>query len=959
MNNTAFVTIVSNNYLHFARSLMQSVAQHHPEADRFCVLVDRDISFIRYLSEEFDCLQLDQLNLPDGDDFYFQYNVLELNTAVKPWALAHLLGRGYENVCYIDPDIVLYRPLKDVFAEFVQGADLVLTPHLLSPVDDTHNPGELDIRRAGTYNLGFCALRNTNNVQSMLRWWQGKLQRDCIIAHDRGIFVDQSWIDLVPGLFQNVRILRHPGYNIAYWNIAQRPVTLEGDQVLVCGQPLVFFHFSGLNPMSPQSVSKYQDRFDLENIGAPIRKLIEDYCARVIELGLATYRGIPYGFGFYDDGVVIADEDRQRFRVSNELRAMALGKPFSNSALLSSRSAVQEPGGEQQFLGSVYWHFLGRKPDPDALNSFSGVDSGWLRRLKVVVAVGLSSEARMNPGWIIRMLVWPVQQYLQKECSVRVSAAPSPVAAVRVPVRSRDRPSPYAGLYAPEKDSATQGLWVGPRLDLPVCSTLEGRLILQGSVDFGLLRLGPQFAGFALEIHGEGGLIRRESIGRSGQFHLELMLPQGAISQGRQWSVIATAHVVPKALGLSEDTRALSWRLNLLSVDQFVLIDSARSPVALAVEELVQPEGLNLVGYLAAELGLGEAARSLARACVAAKIPFSAVDVGFQSQNKQRDTDLMGSAVKDRFPIDLLYVNADQTAETAAYLKSRGLQGGYRIGYWHWEQPRLPAVALGAFAHVDEVWVPSTFVFDAVAPYSPVPVVKIPHAIEFSPSPGLKRSDFGLPDGKVLVLVMYDFHSYQYRKNPQAAIASFRKAAAGRDDAVLVIKTINGHHHIAARQSLQDGVCDLSNVLFIDDFLTRQQTWDLQACCDILLSLHRAEGFGLAPAEMMYLGKPVVATGWSANTDFMTPDNSFLVRYSLKVLQEPVGVYPAGQFWAEADVDHAAECLECLLDDEVLRSELGRRAAKDIRAQLSPAVVGALVRQRLSLLDYWNPVLRK
>ena len=237
-------------------------------------------------------------------------------------------------------------------------------------------------------------------------------------------------------------------------------------------------------------------------------------------------------------------------------------------------------------------------------------------------------------------------------------------------------------------------------------------------------------------------------------------------------------------------------------------------------------------------------------------------------------------------------------------------------------------------------------------------MVKIPLALEFSPSPNVQRATFGLPEDKTLVLVMYDFLSYQYRKNPQAALNAFRLAAGKRSDAVLILKTINSEHRSEARVKLAREVSDMKNVVFIDDFLTRQQTWDLQSCCDILLSLHRAEGFGLALAEMMYLGKPVIGTGWSANMDFMTPDNSIPVRYMLKPLEQAVGVYPAGQLWAEADVEHAAKSLQRLLDDPQLRREIGARAAQDIRTQLSPAAVGELVRERLSLINYWHPQLR-
>lgn len=164
MTSTAIVTIVSNNYLHFARTLLQSVALHHPEAKRYCVIVDRDPAPASQLTHEFQAIALEQLHLPDGPDFLFQYTVLELNTAVKPWAMQHLLRQGHDHVIYIDPDICLYQPLTEVQQLLGQGADIVLTPHLLDPIADDCRPTELDIRRAGTYNLGFCAVRQSDNT---------------------------------------------------------------------------------------------------------------------------------------------------------------------------------------------------------------------------------------------------------------------------------------------------------------------------------------------------------------------------------------------------------------------------------------------------------------------------------------------------------------------------------------------------------------------------------------------------------------------------------------------------------------------------------------------------------------------------------------------------------------------------------------------------------------------------
>ena len=736
MYTPAIVTIVSNNYLHFARTLMQSVEKQHPDAHRYCVIVDIDPTPSGELAEEFEAISLSQINLPFGDDFMFQYTILELNTAVKPWAMQYLLERGHEQVIYIDPDIYLFQPLKEVLELLHHGASVVLTPHLLAPITDDRNPNELSIRIAGTYNLGFCAVSNQETTRKFLNWWQGKLERDCVVDFYNGIFVDQSWIDLVPALFDNVAILRHQGYNVAYWNLDQRHISRAEEQWDVNGDRLVFFHFSGINPQNPYKLSKYQDRYTLNTVEPAVKNLIMQYCTDLVKNGLEKYRSLPYGYAKFNDGVQITPDMRTDYRLNAELRRTLGSQPFHHSKHFENTS---------------------------------------------------SEERSQNP------LATTVNEF--------------------------HFPSPS--------------------------------------------------------------------------------------SSGMKTSV-----------------------------------------------------GINLVGYIAAELGIGEAVRALARACSAIGIPYSVVDVGFQSSNLQRDMQAYTNASNHRFAIDLLYVNADQTQSTLDYLEQKGLESSYKIGFWHWEQPKLPPSHLPAFRHLNEIWVPSSFVRNAVAAVSPVPVVIIPHALSITPTPGVQRSQFGLPPDKLLVLVMYDFHSYQYRKNPQAAIAAFCKATHGRDDTVLVVKTINAHYHTDESLELQTHLADLPSAIVIDQYLTRQQTWDLQSCCDILVSLHRAEGFGLAIAEMMFLGKSVVATGWSANMDFMTPENSMPIKYALKPLAESIGAYPAGPVWAEADIDHAASSISQLLVQPELRIRLGLQAARDIRRQLDPEVVGELVSKRMQAIANWHPDLR-
>ena len=781
MKQPAVVTIVSNNYLHYARTLMQSVARHHPEARRFCVIADRDLRPALALADEFEAIPLAALGLPFGDEFTFQYTILELNTAVKPWALAHLLAQGHDSVLYIDPDIRLYQPLAEVFALFSGGAAIVLTPHLLAPMSDQHNPGELAIRMAGSYNLGFCALAAQPAARRFLAWWQGKLERDCVVDPASGIFVDQSWIDLVPGMFEQVAILRHAGYNVAYWNLAQRAIAASGDGYQVNGQPLRFFHFSGIDPRHPQAVSKHQDRFTLANVGAVAGMLILDYCKDLIGNGQASYARLPYGYANFADGSPIPAHARTQLRLSRAVGRAVAGQPFEHPQRLRASCGPAR-------LRGIFHYFLGRPPEPQALSQLGERCASWHGYVRTALGVGRSAESRRQSGSLVRLLLWPL----------------------------------------------------------------------------------------------------------AGPFETARATPAGAAP--------------PRAWG---------------------------------------PPGINLVGYIAAELGVGEAARALARACGAAGVPYSVVDVGYQSTNLQRDTQALDGACARRFAIDMVYVNADQTPATMAYLKAKQLEGRYRIGFWHWEQTCLPQAYHGAFALLDEVWVPSAFVRDAVAAVSPVPVFVVPHALQFAASPEARRSTFGIPEDKLAALVMYDFHSYQYRKNPQAAIEAFSQAAEGRSDAVLVVKTINGHHHEQARAELAAMLAALPGAIVIDRFLTRQQVWDLEACCDMLISLHRAEGFGLAPAEMMYLGKPVVATGWSGNMDFMDADNAMPVRYTLAPLARTIGAYEAGPEWAEADIEHAACCIRRLFDEPELRARIGARAARDVRAMLDPAAVGKRVAARL------------
>ena len=881
---TALYTIVSNNYLHFARTLLQSARKQHPDCDLYCVVVDTDPSPALAHEREFRVLDLLEIGLPDIRRFTFQYTVLELNTAVKPWAMEALLTRGYSEVLYIDPDICLYQPLNEVFSAFESGADIVITPHLLSPIRDDRKPDELDIRRAGAYNLGFCAVKSSENTLNFLRWWQAKLERDCIVDVDRGVFVDQSWIDLVPGLFDNVVILRHPGYNVAYWNLAQRQIKFtDVGQWTSNDLPLVFFHYSGFNPLNPEPFSKHQNRFALSDLGI-VATLIREYADRVVSNGAEYYSRFPYGFGSFEDGTQIPDFFRRYYLNTAFLRKRMGDNPFECPEALSWNSEKNEKGRIP-----ITWAMIGL----------------WESRKDLQRLFSLDRDSTVYCYWeyfLHEAEMCFSGSVAEKHKSMFQAISPPPVYSVH-PKSNSAMTVQAIFMHLLGRDAGVRGMkYLGP-----LCGNKIGACLAVGII-----------------------AATRESRTRGyGLTRLKKTLKH-VIAPSRVPADISRAgHVGSHQGGASG--RRIQW---------------------LPSSGIRMVEGINLIGYLAAELGVGEAARSMAKAAKEADIPYSIIDVGYQSPNRQTDRSAWQQAENRNFDVDILYVNADQTPDTLRYLDhidhppSRA-----RIGYWHWEQPKLPEKYLGSFDGLDEIWVPSAFVLEAVASVSPIPVFKVPHAVEFSVDPSITRSSFGIPENAFAVLVMYDFHSYRYRKNPEAAIAAYKIAARHTRNACLVIKTINAHHYTADYDALKQSVEDLSSVIFLDEVFSRDKIYALEANCDCMISLHRAEGFGLGPAEMMYLGKPVIATGWSGNMEFMNSMNSFPVNYCLKPLDHSVGVYESGIEWAEPDIEHAAHCLTRLLSDPLLSKQIGHRARTTIETSLSPKVVGLQYRARLALVN--------
>ena len=400
--------------------------------------------------------------------------------------------------------------------------------------------------------------------------------------------------------------------------------------------------------------------------------------------------------------------------------------------------------------------------------------------------------------------------------------------------------------------------------------------------------------------------------------------------------------------------QALNRRLRFVRIvcDDEVIFDFKRHPALhRLLQERITATGVNLIGWFRAALGIGESVRCMAKACDAARLPAALIEMRLHCLNPPGD-DTYAARLQEThpYPINIFHLDPPVSEQIDHHHGAELRSGRYNIAYWAWELPEFPDQWVRQTAYFDEIWCPSEFVRASIAAKVDLPVLAMPHAIGFAPPVGDGRARFGLPTGRFLFLFAYDLNSYQERKNPLAVVAAYRRAFPDESGVGLVIKTQNPVRNAAAYARLSEALRGLQHVTLITETLPRQDVYLLEQTCDAFVSLHRAEGFGLAVAECMYLGKPVVSTNWSATAEYLNESNGCPVQYEMTALQESHGPYQAGQKWAEPDVAHAAEWMRRLVDKPGLAAQLGAAAAETIRARFSPAAVGARYRQRLAAL---------
>lgn len=747
MDCPSIVTIVAKNYLAQARVLIESFKMHHPNGQAFVLLVDKADGYFDPTKENFTVIELEELRplIDNLEAFCFQYTILELCTAVKPYVMQHIFQQySVKKLIYFDPDILILNSIDPIY-NILDANNIVLTPHITKPFGDRKHPQEIDILRAGVYNLGFIGLKNTAESLGLLAWWQKKLEKQCIVDFANGFFVDQKWMDLVPGFFRGTYVLTDPGYNVAYWNLHERIIHKQDNHFKCNNQPLYFFHYSGWNFENPEQISVHQNRHTLESIG-DAAQLFAIYGTLLKKNDIATIKQWPYTYGYFSNGTPISSEQRRALLYAEESQRWA---------------------------------------DPFKTFSFPR----------------------------------PQQEVIPQQTSIF-------------------RKATYRSLK-----------WI---------------------------------------------------------YH-HLMLGLESIK---------------------------NFAVHKLQVDKYDIN-----------KHMTQPElGVNLIGFIDSEKGVGEICRisdTILRLTSWPHVINRIVDTG--SINKAAGN--VQIIKHNPYSVNLATLNADNMV----FMKQQDLefQNRYTIANWVWELEQFPSVWFNAFNEIQEVWVPSYFVYEAISKVSPIPVIRMPYAIPIKNKESrFDRAYFNLPENAFIFFFMFDFHSFIARKNPDGLIKAFKKAFTQKDNVYLVIKS---SHASSEPERFQEflALTQKNNILFFDNVMSREEVEALTQLTDCYISLHRSEGFGLTIAEAMSFGKPVIATGYSGNVDFMPENATLRVNYKLVTIGQNYGPYEKGSYWAEPDLDHAAECMRQIYENPEQAKIMGENGREYIIKNYSPQVVSKLYQERL------------
>lgn len=367
----------------------------------------------------------------------------------------------------------------------------------------------------------------------------------------------------------------------------------------------------------------------------------------------------------------------------------------------------------------------------------------------------------------------------------------------------------------------------------------------------------------------------------------------------------------------------------------------------------MQNYNIRLVGHPFAPIGMGEHLRSTFRSLRAASLMPSITDIyKLNTPTHEEQNEFFPSCSDTPASINIYCINGNEVEQAVKHLSYQETWSGYNIIYPAWELSRYPETWAAQLDKFDEIWASSTFTYEALRNACKKEVVKLPLACGVSLSSFLGRRYFQIPESSYAFLFFFDLKSYTSRKNPYAVINAFKQLLKLRpySKAHLVIKINGAESNPEEYKKVTEALGILGdNATCISHTMTSNEVKNLQRNCDCFISLHRSEGFGFGIAEAMAFGKPVIATAYSGNLEFMDANVSYGVNYQLIPLGESDYPFADGQVWADADWNEAAQHMAHLIDSPQTGREKGKQAQAHMEKKFSHRAIG---------LNYLNRIER-
>ncbi len=365
-----------------------------------------------------------------------------------------------------------------------------------------------------------------------------------------------------------------------------------------------------------------------------------------------------------------------------------------------------------------------------------------------------------------------------------------------------------------------------------------------------------------------------------------------------------------------------------------------------------RPYGVNVYGFLSSPSGLGSVARGSVKALTSASVPFQPIDVPVWKGGLE----LRKLPEFEPYRINLIQQNADMFDRFLRAYGSQLLNGAYNIGYWLWELPSVRADWHHVYRYVDEVWCPSEFGCQAARALTSLEVRRVPLVVDgLDQKATFGRDHFQFPEDVFVFCYVFDVSSYMDRKNPFCLIEAFRREFKDSTDVLLYLKIWNASHDETRTRQLMDAVKGAKNIRIYNGLFTDDEIVSLHKSIDCMVSPHRSEGFGFNMAEPMYFGKPVIATRYGSNLDYMNDQNGYLIDCQLTPIKQTVGPYGKGAVWADPSVEHLAQLMRQVFENPEERARKGRLAAEEIHTNYSATAVGQIMARRFEELRLDQP----